>query len=64
MLDSKSDRRGYLTVRQAAELVGMGRDLVYEAIEAGELPHVVIAGVKRLDSMEFVRWLEARNGRA
>jgi excisionase family DNA binding protein len=36
---------GRLTVRQAAEMVQVSRDVLYTAIAAGELPHIVIAGV-------------------
>ncbi|HEX2698606.1 MAG TPA: helix-turn-helix domain-containing protein [Acidimicrobiales bacterium] len=51
---------GYITVRQAAETVRLSRHLLYEAIAAGELPHVVIGGVKHVDADVFNAWCEER----
>lgn len=52
--------RSHLTVRQAAETVRVSRDLVYSAIAAGKLPHVVIKGVIHLDARDFEVWCERR----
>ncbi len=46
-----------LTVRQAAEFVGVSRDLIYEAIGRGDL--VDVAGeVKRVRLADVEAWLD------
>jgi len=52
-----------LTVRQAAEVLGLGRSTVYELIAAGELETVSIGRCRRvpLDALRaFVAWLRRR----
>jgi len=52
-----------LTVRQAAEVLGLGRSTVYELIAAGELETVSIGRSRRvpLDALRaFVAWLRRR----
>lgn len=50
-----------LTVREAAELARISRDVVYQAIEAGQLPHAVIGGAKHLPRRAFETWLRERS---
>ena len=49
-----------LTIRQAAELVGVARDLLYEAIGRGELPEVE-GVVKRVRLVDVEAWLESHS---
>lgn len=49
-----------LTVREAAELARISRDIVYRAIDAGQLPHAVIGGAKHLPRRAFETWLRER----
>ena len=49
-----------LTIRQAAELVGVERDLLYEAIGRGELSDVEGA-VKRVWLVDVEAWLESHS---
>jgi excisionase family DNA binding protein len=51
---------GLLTVREAAEMVRVSRELVYQAIAAGELPCAVIGGVMHVDAGVFDTWVEGR----
>lgn len=51
-----------LTIRQAAELVGVARDLLYEAISRGELPEVE-GVVKRVRLVDVEAWLESTSRR-
>lgn len=46
-----------LTIRQAAELVGVRRDLLYEAIGRGDL-HEVEGLVKRVRLVDVEAWLK------
>lgn len=46
-----------LTIRQAAESVGVARDLLYEAIGRGELPEVE-GVVKRVRMADVEAWLD------
>jgi excisionase family DNA binding protein len=49
-----------LSVGQAAEVVGVGRATVYEAIRAGSFPGVLRVGRRiRISTAALRRWLEA-----
>ena len=47
-----------LTVDEAARLLRIGRNQVYEAIGRGELPHRRIGRSIRLSRAVLLRWLE------
>lgn len=60
--DPRAGRDGrVLTVREAAELARISRDVVYQAIDAGHLPHAVIGGAKHLPRRAFETWLRERS---
>jgi excisionase family DNA binding protein len=46
-----------LTVEQAAELLRVGRNQMYEAIGRGEVPHVRIGRTIRLSRRALEEWL-------
>lgn len=58
--DVGHDGRG-LTVREAAELARISRDIVYRAIDAGHLPYAVFGGAKHLPRRAFETWLRERS---
>ena len=52
-------RKGsYLTVRQAAEMVHISRNLIYRAIADGQMPCVVIHAAIHLERSDA--WVELR----
>lgn len=60
--DPEMGRAGHvLTVREASELARIPRDVVYQAIDAGQLPHAVIGGAKHLPRRAFETWLRDRS---
>ena len=46
-----------LTVDQAAALLRVGRNAVYDAVNRGELPHRRIGKTIRLSRTALIRWL-------
>lgn len=46
-----------LTVEQAAKLLQLGRNAVYDAIGRGEIPHRRIGRSIRLSRVVLLRWL-------
>lgn len=55
--------RESLTVSEAAESVGVSRDVIYEAIGRGELTHVVSSGTMYLRPARFAAWAQWRVAR-
>ncbi len=49
--------RPLLSVRQAAELLGVSRASVYKLVERGELPCVRISNAIRVRLLDLERWL-------
>ena len=47
-----------LTVRETAEILGIGINSVYKAIENGDIPHIRIGGSIRVPRIAFEKFLE------
>jgi excisionase family DNA binding protein len=56
--DETSDDDEVLDVIEAAELLHVGRNQLYEAIGRGEVPHRRIGKTIRLSRSVLLRWLE------
>ena len=52
------DIEGVLTVSEAARLLRIGRNQLYEAIGRGEIPHRRIGRSIRLSRAALLRWFE------
>ncbi len=46
-----------LSVREAAERLGVSRQHVYRLVQRGELPGLHVGGVVRIDPRELEEWL-------
>ncbi len=57
------DERLALTVREAAELLGIGVTLAYELVDRGEIPHVRLGRTVRISRRALEEWIAA-GGRA
>ncbi len=55
--DSGATDDDVLTVEQAAKLLQLGRNAVYDAIGRGEIPHRRIGRSIRLSRVVLLRWL-------
>jgi excisionase family DNA binding protein len=52
-------RKLLITVREAADLVGLGKDTVYRLIAQGKFPYKRIGGVLRVPVKALEKWVEA-----
>ena len=50
-----------LSVREAARVLGLSRASVYRLCERGELPHVRLSNVVRIDPAELARFIKGRS---
>ncbi len=57
MSEENSERRT-LTVPQAAEILGIGRNSAYEAVKRGEIPTIKIGRLLKVPKVAFDRMLE------
>jgi excisionase family DNA binding protein len=48
--------RDCLTIAEAAESIGMSRDVIYEAIGRGELSHRMAGGAMYVRRAQFTAW--------
>ena len=58
----ENDERLTLTVKEAQKILGLGRSLVYQGIEAGEIPSVRIGRRILIPKAALYRLLEGING--
>lgn len=49
-----------LSVREAAQQLGVGRNRVYDLIRAGDLPHLRIGKTIRVPTEHLAAWIAAR----
>tara|TARA_Y100000310_G_scaffold83529_1_gene80208 strand:+ start:959 stop:1132 length:174 start_codon:yes stop_codon:yes gene_type:complete len=49
-------------VRETAEILGIGLNSVYKAIENGDIPHIRIGGSIRVPRIAFEKFLECGLG--
>ena len=49
-----------ITVREAAELAGIGRSKAYNLVLSGEWPSVLIGRARRVRYPELLAWIEAQ----
>lgn len=59
-----SDARIVLTVEEAAELLGIGRTLMYALVAAGEVESVRIGRLRRIPRDALVVYVEGLRGSA
>lgn len=53
-----------LDVKQACELLRMGRNAIYDACGRGEMPHRRIGNRIRFSRLALLRWLGGENAEA
>jgi excisionase family DNA binding protein len=59
VLEGSVQRPLLLTVRQAADLVGVGRTTMYKLMEAGELPSVHVGASRRIPLSAVYNYVES-----
>jgi excisionase family DNA binding protein len=50
-----------MTAAQMREALGIGRDLAYEGLKSGQIPHVRIGGKYLINKQSLIRMLEGGN---
>jgi excisionase family DNA binding protein len=50
-----------MTAAQMREELGIGRDLAYEGLKSGQIPHVRIGGKYLINKQSLIRMLEGGN---
>jgi excisionase family DNA binding protein len=61
MLDNYPD---VMTADQMREALGIGRDLAYEGLKSGQIPHVRIGGKYLIYKQSLIKMLEGGNATA
>lgn len=51
-----------LTVREAAEMLRVGRNLAYELVQRGELPALRVGRAIRIPRAALLAWIEEQSG--
>jgi excisionase family DNA binding protein len=49
-----------MSVRSAAKWLELGQSTVYAMVASGEIPHVAVGRVKRIDIRDLEAWIEHR----
>jgi excisionase family DNA binding protein len=53
----------YVTVTEAAELIGVSRAKAYEYITSGEWPSVKLGRLRKIPYMGLIEWSEQQTGK-
>ena len=61
MTTTEASRRPFLTVKSAAQYLGLSYHTIYAYTEAGTLPHYKLGGRIRFDPDQLDEWLEERH---
>ena len=54
-------RKGFISVKEVAGLLGMHRQTVYQLVWDGRLPYTKVGDRLKFDPAELARWIESRS---